>query len=92
MSKIGEPAPLSDTAEDLIRKSQVSELVSKLSPDQVVLQQKRVQEYFIEQNELKLTIIQPGGNCKLVAVFCFLKFVHLLCLLTENCSEIFSMT
>ena len=50
MSKIGEPAPLTDTAEELVRKSQVSDLVSKLSPEQVALQQKRVQEYFIEQN------------------------------------------
>ena len=60
VSKTGEPAPLSnilnlnigenkDSQEELLRRKQVSEFVSKLSPEQLALNQKRVQEYSIDQ-------------------------------------------
>ena len=63
VSKIGESAPTTeildlniasgqqDSEEEVQRKKQVAEFVSSLSPEQLALHQKRVQEYFTDRND-----------------------------------------
>ena len=61
VSKIGEATPTTeilniasgqqDSEEEVQRKKQVAEFVSSLSPEQLALHQKRVQEYFTDRND-----------------------------------------
>ena len=84
VSKTGEAAPVSDlldlhvakekdSEEELLRRKQVSEFVSKLSAEQLALHQKRVQEYFIDQKQPALFKLRKLGISFLIFSFSFYR-------------------